>query len=182
MTEIISCPGCRRKLQVPETLLGQDVQCPSCSRTFVAATGSIQVAPPRPEEPAPAWEGAPGERRQAAEGPGRPPPDDYGRDDYGAGEAYRRRRRHPMVPHRGSAVLTLGILSLIVCGPILGPMAWAMGQQDLAEIRAGRMDPEGEGPTNAGRICGIIATVLGVVLLCLGGLAFLAEMSNPRHF
>jgi hypothetical protein len=41
-----------------------------------------------------------------------------------------------------------------------------MGNNDLAEMRAGRMDPEGEGLTNAGRICGIIGTILMVVAGC----------------
>jgi hypothetical protein len=44
-----------------------------------------------------------------------------------------------------------------------------MGNSDMAEIRAGRMDPEGENLTNIGRIIGIIATALGVldaVLVC----------------
>jgi hypothetical protein len=45
-----------------------------------------------------------------------------------------------------------------VCG-ILGPVAWIMGHIDLGEMRAGRMDPSGEGLTNAGRICGIVATL-----------------------
>jgi len=48
---------------------------------------------------------------------------------------------------------------------ILGPIAWIMGNNDLREIRAGRMDPEGESNTNAGRICGIIGTSIGAVSL-----------------
>ena len=66
-------------------------------------------------------------------------------------------------------VLVLGILSIVisVIGVILGPIAWIMGNNDLREMRAGRMDREGEGLTNAGRICGIIGTSLGAVsLLC----------------
>ena len=39
--------------------------------------------------------------------------------------------RRDLLPHRGSTILTLGILSLLVCGPILGPMAWVMGNTDL---------------------------------------------------
>src|SRR5207244_11629515 len=36
-------------------------------------------------------------------------------------------------------------------------------------IRAGRMDPEGEGTTNGGRICGIIGTFLNLVIpVCCG--------------
>ena len=44
-----------------------------------------------------------------------------------------------------------------------------MGSNDLKEIRAGRMDPEGEGTTNGGRICGIIGTFLNLVIpVCCG--------------
>ena len=48
-----------------------------------------------------------------------------------------------MQPHRGVMILVLAILGFAVC-PVLGPVAWYMGNQDLAEIRAGRMDREGE--------------------------------------
>jgi hypothetical protein len=68
-----------------------------------------------------------------------------------------------MMPHRGSTIMTLGILSIFVAHVILGPIAWAMGNSDLAEMRAGRMDPEGESSTSTGRTCGIIGTVLGIV-------------------
>jgi hypothetical protein len=51
-----------------------------------------------------------------------------------------------------------------------------MGNNDLAEIRAGRMDPEGESSTNAGRICGMIATILGIIGLVCGCGAFIFIM------
>ena len=72
-----------------------------------------------------------------------------------------------MKPHRGTLILVLGILGLVVCGP-LGIAAWIMGNGDLKEIDAGAMDPTGRSTTNAGRICGMIATIL----LILGALAF----------
>jgi len=65
-------------------------------------------------------------------------------------------------PHRGTTVLVLGILSLVVC-PLLGIAAWVMGNGDLREMSAGRMDVSGRGLTSAGRICGMI----GVVLICI---------------
>lgn len=65
-------------------------------------------------------------------------------------------------PHRGSMILVLGILGLVVC-PICGIVAWIMGNGDLREIRGGYMDPEGEGLTNAGRIVGMIATILMLI-------------------
>jgi hypothetical protein len=87
-----------------------------------------------------------------------------------------------MRPHRGSLILTLGILSFFCFGFILGPMAWIMGSNDLKEMRAGRMDPEGEGVTNAGRICGMIATILilgSVFIVCLWGI--LAGLAGVRR-
>jgi hypothetical protein len=72
-------------------------------------------------------------------------------------------------------ILVLGILALFTgLGWILGPMAWIMGNNDLREMRAGRMDPEGESNTNAGRICGMIATILHIVGLAICFLYFCA--------
>lgn len=64
-----------------------------------------------------------------------------------------------MKPHRGTLILVLGILGIVLCGP-LAIAAWIMGNGDLKEMDAGAMDPSGRGNTNAGRICGIIGTVL----------------------
>jgi len=102
--------------------------------------------------------------------------DDY--DDYDDADRHRRRRRRDLAPHRGSTILTLGILSLVVCGVILGPIAWAMGTTDMAEIRAGRMDPDGEGTTNAGRICGIIGTFLHLLLIFCTVLGMFANLNR----
>lgn len=66
-------------------------------------------------------------------------------------------------PHRGVAVLVLGILGLVLCF-ICGIIAWVMGNGDLREMDAGRMDPSGRGMTPAGKICGMIS----VILACLG--------------
>jgi hypothetical protein len=66
-------------------------------------------------------------------------------------------------------ILVLGVLSLIACAP-LGIPAWIMGKNDLAAIRAGRMDREGESLTQIGYILGIIGTVLlalGIVFACV---------------
>jgi hypothetical protein len=78
-------------------------------------------------------------------------------------------------PHRGTLILVLGILGLVVCGP-LGIAAWIMGKNDLGEMDAGLMDPEGRSLTNAGRICGIIATILLAVGLLVGILLFVVGM------
>ena len=72
-----------------------------------------------------------------------------------------------MKPHRGTLVLILGILGLVLCGPI-GIAAWVMGSGDLKQMDAGLMDPSGRSTTNAGRICGIIATILTIIAVVIG--------------
>lgn len=53
----------------------------------------------------------------------------------------------------------LGIIGIVLC-QLLGPIAWVMGNNELAAIDAGRRAPENRGTANAGRILGIIGTVL----------------------
>lgn len=67
-----------------------------------------------------------------------------------------------MRPHRGVIILVFGVLSFVVC-PFFGVAAWVMGNTDLQEMRMGRMDPTGRDLTNAGRICGMIATSLMIL-------------------
>ena len=86
-------------------------------------------------------------------------------------------------PHRGTLILVLGILSLVLCSFFTGIPAWIMGKGDLIKIRGGTMDPEGEGSTKAGMICGIISCIIGAVTLAIvlllifvgGGLAALSS-------
>lgn len=60
---------------------------------------------------------------------------------------------------QATTILVLGILGIIICG-ILAPFAWVMGNNELAAIDAGRRPPENRGTANAGRILGIVGTVL----------------------
>lgn len=64
--------------------------------------------------------------------------------------------------HRGMAILVLGIIG-VVCCIIPGIIAWVMGDSDLRDMSAGRMDPSGRGLTQAGRILGIVSVVLAIV-------------------
>ncbi len=83
-----------------------------------------------------------------------------------------------MAPHRGVLVLVLGILGIVLCF-ICGIFAWRMGNADLRAMAAGQMDRSGEGLTKAGKICGIVGTIIGclwllyiiVMFLFLGGMA-----------
>jgi hypothetical protein len=62
-------------------------------------------------------------------------------------------------PHRGTTILVLGILGLLVC-QVCGIIAWVMANKDIPKMSAGTMDPAGLGNAKAGKICGIISVVL----------------------
>ncbi|MFB3894755.1 MAG: DUF4190 domain-containing protein [bacterium] len=72
----------------------------------------------------------------------------------------------PSIPGKasGQAItsLVLGILGLICCG-ILAPIAWILGSSELSKINTGISSPEGKGYATAGKILGIIGTVLLVL-------------------
>jgi hypothetical protein len=68
-------------------------------------------------------------------------------------------RPHP----RGVTVLVLGILSFFCLGIVLGPIAIVMGTNTLKEIDANPLAYNNRGQVNAGRICGIIGTILSVI-------------------
>lgn len=98
-----------------------------------------------------------------------------------------------MQPHRGTGVLVLGILSLVIngCGVgwIMGIIAWVMGASDLKKMKTGQMDPAGEGTTKAGMICGIVSVglfalgalfyILFIVLFGMAALAGAASGAGP---
>lgn len=71
-----------------------------------------------------------------------------------------------MEPHRGTLILVFGIIGLVGCMPF-GIAAWIMGNGDLKKMAAGQMDPEGEGLTKAGKICGMISVILTIVVIAI---------------
>ncbi|RQN10217.1 DUF4190 domain-containing protein [Aeromicrobium camelliae] len=73
--------------------------------------------------------------------------------------------KHP----QATLVLILGILGLVLCS-VLAPIAWVMGNRAVREIDSSPQPVAGRGEANAGRIMGII----GTVLLAIGLLAFIA--------
>jgi hypothetical protein len=116
-----------------------------------------------PGQQPPGWQ-TPGWQTPPSPPPGYQNYSPYGMATPGAGFA----REHP----KGTTVLVLGILSLVslaICqlGLVMGPIAWAMGSSALKEIDANPGMFTNRGSVNAGRICGIVATillVLGVVI------------------
>jgi hypothetical protein len=164
-----SCPSCGKALRVPDDLLGKNVKCPSCQTQFVASenAGVTEAPPPLPPESRAERERyreeTPTPRSSSRRERARDGDDDFDDDDVRP----RRRRREDYAPHRGTLILVLGILSLVGCGIFTGIPAWIMGNGDLKEIRAGRMDPEGEQMTNIGRILGMISCILTAVILLI---------------
>src|SRR5262245_44083821 len=139
MAEILACPACGRKLQVPESFYGQTVQCPQCAHQFVADPHAQNV---QANAPAP----VPTSTAPSSPSHDRDDKDDHddreNRDDYD--DAPRRRRdydddddisdnigmRRRGVPHRGGMILALGIISLVIfpyATIVCGPLAWVMG-------------------------------------------------------
>lgn len=82
-------------------------------------------------------------------------------------------------PHRGTAILVLGILGLVfgLFGLPFGMIAWLWANKDLRKMDRGIMNPEGRGLTRAGRICGMInvgiVTILLMFLFCMCGIGML---------
>jgi predicted Zn finger-like uncharacterized protein len=105
------------------------------------------------------------------------------------------RRRGPAVrrdcePHRGQLVLIFGIISLVMlaCYPVaiigipFGIIAWVLGNKDLEKMRLGTMDPEGQGLTQAGRVCGIVGTIIdGLLVLACGAYFALMFTLSSMH-
>jgi predicted Zn finger-like uncharacterized protein len=168
MALIIHCPACERRVRVPDDLLGTMVRCPTCNGTFEA----------KPDGPPAAASDAKAE--QPAGAPVEPSPE----EDYRPWEHGDIRR--DWEPHRGTLVMTLGILSVAIFGcPYLGIIslglgiaAWVMGRRDLMKMSDNVMDPAGEGYTKAGWVLGIVGTCLGslATLGCILYIGFLATM------
>ena len=178
MAEITQCPQCQRKLNVQEAQLGQTVQCPVCGQEFTAEA----VSPSRPPPPPPPLEERDPPRRydepprRGRPYDDRPPPRYRDDDDYPRGRPVRRGYRDPYGgggrPHRGGAILALGLIGMLFSGCsffgwILGGIALSMANNDLGEMNRGVMDDSGRGMTQGGQVCGIIALVIST-LIALG--------------
>ena len=82
-------------------------------------------------------------------------------------------------PHRGSMILTFGIIGVACCFPF-GIAAWVMGHADIKLIDSGEMDPAGRSMTNGGKICGIISVILSILGCGLQLIPALFELSQMQ--
>ena len=83
-----------------------------------------------------------------------------------------------MYPEPSQAVLALvlGIIG-IVAFQLVAPFAWALGNREIQGIDQGRRNPANRGMAVAGKVTGIIGTVilaLGVLVLIVAFLGFFA--------
>jgi uncharacterized membrane protein YidH (DUF202 family) len=75
-------------------------------------------------------------------------------------------------------VLVLGILSLVICG-LLGPIAWAKGNKAKREMDSQPgVQWSNRGSITAGRICGMIASILLIVGVVVFVLLVASSSSN----
>jgi hypothetical protein len=92
----------------------------------------------------------------------------YGQPQYGGAPSQPYGYSAPMEHPQGTTILILGILSLVICG-LMGPFAWSMGNKALREMDANPQNTyTNRGNVTAGRICGMISSILFIV-----GIAFL---------
>ena len=78
-------------------------------------------------------------------------------------------------PEGASTILVLGILGLVICAP-LGIAAWIQGNTYIRRCREIGVEPEGSAV--AGRICGMIASILMLVILVIYCVIFFLAMAG----
>ena len=117
-----------------------------------------------------------GQPQYGQQSPGQPP---YGQQPYGATPGYGFPGQAPANHPSATTALVLGLIGLVgiaLCGGItlvLSPFAWRMGARAVREIDANPGMYAGRDQANAGRIMGLI----GTVLLGLAVLAFVAAVA-----
>jgi len=160
----IGCTGCGQTLRVADEHAGKKARCPACG-TIVQVPEAGMAAPfvPSPEKPfsAPSTD-------SPFSAPPQPAPDvnpfgdrpEPALNPYASPGAPMVKPQAYSKPHRGGLILALGIIGIFLCCVPVSIVAWVMGATDLKQIRAGRMDPSGQGMTQAGMIIGIVGTVL----------------------
>jgi hypothetical protein len=182
MNEIIICPACQNKVQLPLEFLGRAVQCPECKHTFTAG-GSTMPATSVSTDPVVPTSGAPPRVLEPMTTPRQPRYavdedfDDEPFDDWG-------HRQRALRPDRGGMILAFGILTIMApcfLGLIFGPLAWFMGSSDLAAIDSGEMNPANRGLVQAGRIIGGIGFLLQIFSLVAVGAYFVFLFAMVRH-
>lgn len=182
------CPQCSKLLRTADDKAGRTAKCPDCGSSIQVPGGGGGDSPYEfddadttagdsspPAESSAGMKPCPmcGQQIRAAAIRCR-----YCGETFGTPRRPRSRSSH-LAPHRGGMILAFGILGWTVCG-LFAPFAWVMGNTDLAEMQAGRMDPSGEGLTQAGKIIGMIQCILMIVGIVIVGVMMCAGVIAGR--
>jgi hypothetical protein len=190
MPSQVSCPSCDLTLRIKDELIGKRVKCPQCAVTFLASQDrsdnlGISSVPQAKSEPASRMETEQLDKVRSLGIPNR------GRMILTLGissivcTSLDILATIPGIFAFGAATCCCGaftgglsaaavgivwsVLSLVLSGGAVGTglPGWMMGHRDLAEIRAGKMDGEGQGQITTGWIMSMIGTMVGGLgLLC----------------
>jgi hypothetical protein len=192
MTIEFHCPHCDKLLKTADDKAGVGANCPGCGESVVVPSAaeskaafdqsfSSQSSRPADAGAAPASPDSVGETSDAEATRDCPMCGErikaaatrcrYCGEDLKSKGSY----RGALAPHRGGMILAFGIIGLVICVPF-GIAAWVMGNNDLREIEAGRMDPSGEGLTRSGKTIGIIACCLALLGIAVNVLVMLVAI------
>jgi len=106
------------------------------------------------------------------------PPNPYGAPgSYGGGGGFNPGIQKE-IASQATASLVVGIISFFCCGIILGPFAIYRGNKALRLIQQYNIGHENAGKANAGKIIGIISTVLNVIGIIIYAIVFIAALAS----
>lgn len=182
--EVAPCPKCGSRLSVMLGDLGSDIECPSCQTVYKATRADAPPPPPGSGSKSGAKTSSlvklgsgsrqddddDDDRKSKKKRSRRDDDDDDDEDDDDRPRRRKRRRRSysgGYVEHRATLLLILTILGFITQIIILNIVAWVMAHNDLKEMDAGRMDPEGRSMTNLCRILNMILVIFTIVMIAV---------------
>ena len=142
----IPCPECSRLLSVDELHAGMQARCPACEYVFTIPHQN-------------SLDDFPSETSTQSSNPFAPSTAPVAWAQVGSTEV----DYQNLLPHRGTLVLVMGILSWFLCC-VFGVVAWYLGSQDIKQMNAGRMDPSGLSLTKAGYWIGVCSILLQLLL------------------
>jgi predicted Zn finger-like uncharacterized protein len=188
MPEVVNCPQCKRKLRVPDDLIGKKVKCPTCATTFTASAGAAPV----PEEEAPRAsrrpatppdedesEEVPRARRLPARSVAYDEEEDYEDED----EVPVGRRRPQEQTGNGMAVtgMVLGIVGFVIgFVPCFGWVGFILGILGCVFASIGLAAAVRTGTGKGMAVAGLVLSILSVVWIPLWLLIFLAAAAAHR--
>ena len=149
----IPCSNCNQRLEIPEELAGQTIECPACN-TSLTVPSPEPTAPPTPKIRISKPE-ADSVAKQVRAGA-------LKKEVASLNIKLTDAQSVKTLPHRGRQILIFGILGMLCCLPF-GISAWVMGSNDMQLIGDGAMDPAGAGATKAGMICGMVSCILQAI-------------------